>query len=492
MMRRLSWKKWVLGIFNLNDPRWGRHTGKEGQDGASASGGPNSVPPSNKPPSGSGSGSGSGSDRPGQERELEDIWNQFAEKLRHTLSAQRSKNRMKYPLGAGGHQNGGKKLSGVLVFLLLMWMVTGFYVVQEGQQAVITRFGQFLGPEKGLAGAGMNWHIPYPIEDHEIVDLSRLRSVEIGRGQSILGGAGNVNGSNGNNGMGGGVWRHSLMLTQDENIVDVRFVVQYRLKSAVDYLYNQSDPDLAVELAAESAVREVVGKVSMNVVLNEKREAIAVDIAQSIQTQLDAYRTGILIASVNIQNVQPPEQVQAAFDDALKAGQDGDRAKNEGLAYANEVLPRAQGASARLHEEAQAYAARVVAQAEGDAHRFKAVLVQYKKAPRVTRDRMYIDAMQQIYTSTNKVVVDTQNHTWLNLPLEKILQLTANNGEGSVSSSTNSSGSVSGSLGGGTGMGTALPGTPGASFTQGVAAGAGENMGLRSREGQRSREFEWR
>jgi membrane protease subunit HflK len=404
------------------------------------------------------------------------------------LNAQRAKNKMQSPLGMGGQPNGGKKLSGLLVFVLLMWMVTGFYVVQEGQQAVITRFGQFLGPENGLAGAGMNWHIPYPIEDHEIVDLSRLRSVEIGRGQSILG-SGSANASNGINGMGGGVWRHSLMLTQDENIVDVRFVVQYRLKSAVDYLFNQNDPDLAVELAAESAVREVVGKVSMNVVLNEKREAIAVDIAQSIQTQLDAYRTGILIASVNIQNVQPPEQVQAAFDDALKAGQDGDRAKNEGLAYANEVLPRAQGASARLHEEAQAYAARVVAQAEGDAHRFKAVLVQYKKAPKVTRDRMYIDAMQQIYTNTNKVVVDTQNHTWLNLPLEKILQLTANNGDGngpgSGSSSANSSGSISGTTG------TALSGAAASSPSPGGVT-AGETTGLRSREGQRSREFEWR
>jgi membrane protease subunit HflK len=216
------------------------------------------------------------------------------------------------------------------------------------------------------------------------------------------------------------------MLTQDENIVDVRFVVQYRLKDSAEYLFNNVDPDQAVIQAAESAIREVVGKGTMNTVLNEKREAIAGDIVKSTQAQLDLYRTGIIISSVNIQNVQPPEQVQAAFDDALKAGQDGDRAKNEGQAYANDILPRVEGAAARLKEESEGYKARVIAQAEGDAQRFRLVLGEYQKAPQVTRDRMYLDTMQQIYSNVTKVLVDSkQGNNLLYLPLDKIIQMTS-------------------------------------------------------------------
>jgi membrane protease subunit HflK len=227
------------------------------------------------------------------------------------------------------------------------------------------------------------------------------------------------------------------MLTQDENIVDVRFVVQYRLKSPSDFIFNNRDPDEAVILAAESAVREVVGKGTMNTVLNEKREAIAGDIVLSIQSQLDAYKSGILISSVNIQNVQPPEQVQAAFDDALKAGQDGDRAKNEGQAYANDVIPRAEGAAARLREEAEGYKARVVSQAEGDASRFKAILPEYQRAPQVMRDRLYTDTMQQIYTNVTKVLVESkQGSQLLYLPLDKLLQATASGDIPSPSATT--------------------------------------------------------
>ena len=295
----------------------------------------------------------------------------------------------------------------ILGVIVLIWLGTGFYIVQEGQQAVITRFGKFKGPEKGITGAGFNWRLPYPIEKHEVVRVSQLRSVEVGK-----------TGVAQSTGL-----RDSSMLTQDENIVDVRFVVQYRLKDSSDYLFNNVEPDLAVIQAAESAVREVVGKGSMNVVLNEKREAIAGDIVKSIQAQLDLYKTGILISSVNIQNVQPPEQVQAAFDDALKAGQDGDRAKNEGQAYANDILPRVEGAAARLKEEAEGYKARVVAQAEGDSQRFKSVLTEYQKAPQVTRDRMYLDTMQQVYSNVTKVLVDSkQGSNLLYLPLDKLMQ----------------------------------------------------------------------
>jgi len=317
----------------------------------------------------------------------------------------------------------GKSFGMVFGAIILMWLLTGFYIVQEGQQAVVTRFGKFKGADAGgITGAGVNWRLPYPFEAHEVVQVSQLRSVDVGRNRVVQTSSGtNANGTTPS-------LRDSSMLTQDENIVDVRFVVQYRLKSSSDYIFNNRDPDEAVILAAESAVREVVGKGTMNTVLNEKREAIAGDIVKSIQAQMDAYKTGILISSVNIQNVQPPEQVQAAFDDALKAGQDGDRAKNEGQAYANDVIPRAEGAAARLREEAEGYKARVVSQAEGDASRFKAILPEYQRAPQVMRDRLYTDTMQQIYSNVTKVMVDSkQGSQLLYLPLDKLLQAAAGN-----------------------------------------------------------------
>ena len=216
------------------------------------------------------------------------------------------------------------------------------------------------------------------------------------------------------------------MLTQDENIVDIKFTVQYRLKSAADFLFQNRNPDDAVTKAAESAIREVVGKGAMDTVLNKDRESIQRDVLASIQAQMDRYKTGIHVQTVNIQNVQPPEPVQAAFDDALKAGQDRDRLKNEGQAYANDVVPRAKGTAARLKEEADGYKANVIARAEGDAQRFKSIQVEYSKAPQVTRDRLYLDTMQQIYSNVTKVVVDSkQGNNLLYLPLDKIMQLTA-------------------------------------------------------------------
>ena len=249
--------------------------------------------------------------------------------------------------------------------------------------------------------------MPYPIERHETVALTQLRSVEIGKGSSA----------------GAAGLKESSMLTQDENIVDIKFTIQYRLKSAADYLFQNRNPDDAVKKAAESAIREVVGKGTMDTVLNKDRESIQRDVVKSVQAQLDRYKTGILIQTVNIQNVQPPEPVQAAFDDALKAGQDRDRLKNEGQAYANEVVPRAKGTAARLKEEADGYKANVVARAEGDAQRFKSVYAEYQKAPQVTRDRMYTDAMQQIYSSVTKVMVDSKpGSNLLYLPLDKLMQ----------------------------------------------------------------------
>ena len=258
--------------------------------------------------------------------------------------------------------------------------------------------------------AGFQWRFPYPFQSHETVPVTQLRSEEIGR----------------NNVIQATGLRDSSMLTQDENIVDIRFTVQYRLKDARAYLFENRDPDEAVVQAAESAVREIVGRSKVDSVLYEQRDALATDLVKSIQAQLDRFNAGILVVNVNVQNVQVPEQVQAAFNDAVKAGADRDRLKNEGQAYASDVMPKARGTAARLREEAQGYKQRVIAQADGDAQRFRSVLAEYQKAPAVTRDRLYIETMQQVYSSVSKVMVDSRNGSnLLYLPLDKLLQQAA-------------------------------------------------------------------
>ena len=297
---------------------------------------------------------------------------------------------------------GAALIGGVVV---LGWLGSGFFIVQEGQQAVVTTFGKY----SKTVEAGFQWRLPYPFQGNEIVSVTQLRQVEVGR-NAVVPATG---------------LRDSSMLTQDENIVDIRFTVQFTLKNARDYLYENRLPDEAVVLAAESAVREIVGKSKMDSVLYEQRDAIAIELVKSVQNQLDRLKTGILVNNVNVQNVQPPEQVQAAFDDAFKAGADLERLKNEGQAYANDVIPKAQGTSARLMEEAEGYKARVVAQAEGDAQRFRSVLTEYQKAPGVTRDRLYIDTMQQVYSNVSKVMVDSRSGSnLLYLPLDKLMQQT--------------------------------------------------------------------
>jgi membrane protease subunit HflK len=250
--------------------------------------------------------------------------------------------------------------------------------------------------------------MPWPVQSHEVVNLSSIRSVEVGRANLIK--ASNL--------------KDSSMLTEDENIIDVKFAVQYRLKDASEYLFNNKDPDGAVVQSAETAVREIVGKSKMDNVLYENREKLAIDLNSSIQKILDSYKAGIFITSVTVQNVQPPEQVQAAFDDAVKAGQDRERLKNEGQAYANDIIPKARGAADRLMQEAEGYKAKVTATAEGDATRFKLIQVEYARAPQVTRERMYIDAMQEIYNNVTKVMVDqrSSNGSLLYLPLDKLIQ----------------------------------------------------------------------
>ncbi|MCB2026816.1 MAG: FtsH protease activity modulator HflK, partial [Ottowia sp.] len=341
--------------------------------------------------------------------DLDELWRDFNRRLTGMFG------------GRGGGGNGGRRGGGgdfqpdmksaglgigvVIVVALLIWLGTGFFIVQEGQQAVVTRFGKY----QSTVGAGFNWRLPYPIERHETVRFSQIRSVDVG-GDNIIRSTG---------------LRESAMLTEDENIVEIKFAVQYRLNDARDYLFNSKSPDEAVVQAAESAVREVVGKMNMDTAMAEERDQIAPRVRDLMQKILDRYKVGIDVVAVNMQQggVRPPEQVQAAFDDVLKAGQERERAKNEAQAYANDVVPRAVGTASRLAQEAEGYKARIVAQAQGDSERFSSVLTEYQKAPKVTRDRMYLDTMQQIYGNVNKVIVDSKSGSnLLYLPLDKVMQ----------------------------------------------------------------------
>jgi membrane protease subunit HflK len=409
----------LRGMFNLNDPRWGRGDDKptsDNQDGANAPGntsGSNGY--QNNPSNSQQPNSGNGSNRPNQSSgppDLDELWRDLNRKLAQFLGGKN-----------GGPPNRGQpngtppsglppvfRNLGVGVILgafVLIWLGTGFFIVQEGQQAVITQFGKY----KSTVGAGFNWRLPYPIQKHELVFVTQIRSVDIGR-DNVIKATG---------------LRESAMLTEDENIVEIKFAVQYRLNDARAYLFESKNPTEAVVQAAETAVREVVGKMKMDSALAEERDQIAPRVRALMQNILDRYKVGIEVVGINLQQggVRPPEQVQAAFDDVLKAGQERERAKNEAQAYANDVIPRAVGAASRLKEESQAYRERIVAQAEGDSQRFKAILPEYQKAPQVTRDRMYLDAMQQIYTNVTKVVVDSkQGSNLMYLPLDKLMQMT--------------------------------------------------------------------
>ena len=301
-------------------------------------------------------------------------------------------------------KSNGKGLAFALVVALGLWGATGFYIVPEGQSGIVTTFGKYTETTM----PGFRWHLPWPVQNADIVDVSSVRTVAIGA-------AGRANRE-----------AEALMLTDDENIVDLRFNVQYRIKAgegAMNYLFRSRHPDESVRQTAESAMREVVGRRKMDSVLFESKQEIAEGVKRIMQDMLDRYHTGIEVMSVAIQNAQPPQPVQAAFNDAVKAGQDRERQINEGEAYANAVIPKAHGMAARLQQEAEGYKTRVVETATGDAERFSQILAQYEKAPQVTRDRMYVDMMQQVLQSTTKVYVDTKDgNNLLYLPFDKLME----------------------------------------------------------------------
>jgi membrane protease subunit HflK len=338
--------------------------------------------------------------------DLDELWRDFNRRLGDLFGAKGS-GRRAAPNGGrpspSDMRNAGVGIVLIVLVVLTVWAGSGVFIVQEGQQAVVSTFGRY----SYTSDAGFQWRYPYPVQSHETVPVTQLRSKEIGR-NSVVQATG---------------LRDSSMLTQDENIVDIRFTVQYRLKDAREYLFENRDPDSAVEQAAESAVREVVGRSKVDSVLYEQREALSSSLVKLVQAQLDRLKAGILVVNVNVQSVQVPEQVQAAFDDAFKATADRDRLKNEGLAYASDVVPKARGAAARLREEAAGHRASVIAQADGDAQRFRSVLTEYQRAPAVTRDRLYLETMQQVYSNVSKVLVDNRNGSnLLYLPLDKLLQ----------------------------------------------------------------------
>ncbi|TFL10193.1 FtsH protease activity modulator HflK [Pusillimonas caeni] len=425
----------ISKIFNLNDPGWGRG-GNNSND---------SEPP-RRPNQGGGP------------PDLDEVWRDFNNRLGALFGRKPRR---------GGSGNGGgagpgaslpkgspKTIAVIFIIIVALWLASGFTIVQEGQVAVVTRFGAYT---KTLT-PGLQWRLPYPIEDSQTVNIAQLRTFEVG----FRGNARNK------------VLSESLMLTTDENIVDVQFVVQYRLnpEGAPDYLFKTSQPDESVRQAVETAMREVVGQQPMDSVLYSGRTEIATRVQRFAQDILDRYQTGIQVSTVAIQNVQPPEQVQAAFDDAVKAGQDRERLINEGNAYASQVLPEAQGQVARMVQQAEGYRARVIGDAQGDTARFASVEGEYAKAPDVTRERMYLTTMQDILENTAKIVVDAGgSNNMLYLPLDKIAGQAAR--KPAPESGSNSAGSAAAAAAGGAAsQGGSTPSSPRGTPYGNGAAGA--------------------
>lgn len=297
--------------------------------------------------------------------------------------------------GGGGNFQGGWKLI-ILVSIALgaIWGLSGFYIVEEGRLGVVLQFGKF----HKITQSGLNWY-PRFIQSKEVVNVSQVRSVNLGL-----------------------VSDEAIMLTEDENIVDIKFTVQYKVKDPKDFLYNVNDPDGTLRQATESAVREIVGRNGMDFVITEGRLELAAQAEQLLQQILDNYKTGIHISEFNLQDAQAPEQVQHAFDDAVKAREDEDRLKKEAEAYSNDIIPRARGKSARMIQDATAYRAQVVANSEGESKRFLKVLKEYERAPKVTRQRLYLETMETVLGKSNKVIVDVkQGNSLIYLPLDRII-----------------------------------------------------------------------
>jgi membrane protease subunit HflK len=293
----------------------------------------------------------------------------------------------------------------IFILALLVWVLSGIYIIDPAEKGVVLRFGAF----QEETGQGPHWHLPYPIETLNRVNVEQIRTAQIGYRDAI------------NNRRGGNVSSESLMLTKDENMIDAKFAVQYKINDVQAYLFNVANPDMTLRHVVESAIRQVVGKNTMDYILTEGRVAIADSIKEKSQELINFYQTGLQITTVNMQDAQPPEQVQASFSDAVKAREDKQRLINEAQTYANDILPKSRGKAARMLEESKAYKSEVVSKSEGEASRFGQILAEYEKAPEVTRERLYRETMENVFANTNKVIVDSKANSMMYLPIDKLI-----------------------------------------------------------------------
>ncbi|KWI23679.1 HflK protein [Burkholderia ubonensis] len=426
-------------LLSINDPRWGRGEGNGGTQPRANE--------SKRPPGGDGEGP----------PDLDEMWRNFNRRLSGLFG------------GKGGNgfrpDNGRAARVGVGIVigvLVAVYAGSGLFVVPEGQTGVVLQMGRLTSTVE----QGVHWRAPYPFATHEIVDTSQSRSVEVGRNNVVR--LANV--------------KESAMLTRDADIVDVRFAVQYRIRSATDYLFRSVDPERSVTQAAQAAVRAIVGTRSAADILNQDRDALRQQVSEAIQRDLDRYHAGLEVTSVTMQSVAAPEQTQAAYGEVAKARDEREAAKRAAQAYASDLLPKAQGDAAKLIDEAKAYADRVVTQAEGDAERFKQVYAQYSKAPAVIRERMYLETMQEIYSNSTKVFVGSKGgNNVLYLPLDKLVEQGRQNAAGAAAPAGASAAEV---------PAPAAASTPSASVPASAAAPASGSDVLRSREAFRSRSRE--
>ncbi|RDJ98975.1 FtsH protease activity modulator HflK [Paraburkholderia lacunae] len=439
----------MRAMLSLNDPRWGRGDGNGDRQRPNEPRRPQNGKDGEGPP------------------DLDEMWREFNRRLSRVFG------RKGGGLGGSRPDNGrGARIGvGIVIGVLIaIYLGSGVFVVQDGQAGVVMQFGQY----RYTAGQGVHWRLPYPFETHELVNVGQIRQVEIGRNNVVR--LANV--------------KDASMLTHDADIVDVRFAVQYQVRKPTDYLFRSVDPDQSVMQAAQAAVRSVVGARSTSDILYQDRETIRQQVMASIQQSLDQYQSGLAVTGVTIQGVQAPDQVQAAFDEAAKARQDNERAKREAQAYAAELLPRAQADVARQIDEAKTYSDKTIAQAQGDAERFKQVYAQYSKAPAVVRERMYMETMQQIYSNTTKVLVDSKGgNNVLYLPLDKLVDQTRQRVAEAASATAGAASATAPQVA--SGAASASAATAGASAPAAVATPASQpasgSDALRSRDSFRSR-----
>jgi membrane protease subunit HflK len=345
--------------------------------------------------------------------ELDEVIKDFKNKFNSTFGGKSSGNS-----GASKAAKGSFKYIFILAFIV--WMATGIYIIDPAERGVVLRFGAF----QTSTTQGPHWHIPYPVESVYKVNVEQVRSAEIGF-------------RNAQNSYSGGVSSESLMLTRDENMVDVKLAVQYKIANAQDYLFNVSNPELTLSHVVQSIIRQVVGDNTMDFVLTTGRDQVAQEVKTASQALINDYGLGIQITAVTMQDAQPPVQLKAAFDDVVKAREDEQRYINEARAYANDIVPKARGASQRLLAEAEAYKSEVVSKSEGEAYRFSQILTEYTKAPGVTKERLYRETLEDVLSNTNKVIVDSSSNSLMYLPIDQLINSNRVSKSGSNTSTFN-------------------------------------------------------